>query len=830
MDESTSNGTKKEFKGTLAHMLLSKKYWFIHFWIVSVISIMGLVYMGGATYMGAPPVPDFKNANGELVISEADIMKGQEIFHLRGLMNYGSFWGDGAERGPDFTAEALHAITVSMKGYYANQIKPGSVTQDDRLREWRFDISDYDKGAIEAKIAKELHVNNFDEETNTVVLSDAQAFSFEYINWYYTQMFTNADHPEAFHPLNYITDEQQLKELSAFFFWGAWTSAADRPGDDFSYTSNWPYDPAAGNTPPSDLMMWSFLSIGVLLAGIMIVLYVYGQMRELPGSPFTLNATGKILTTPDLEAGYVRPTQKSTYKFFAVAILAFGLQVLAGILGAMDFANPFAHELAGVLPFNILRSYHTLLQIYWFFLMWVGYTIFFLPRLSKVPKGQGTLINILFTICVIVGLGGVFGVYLGQAGYITGWVAYWFGSQGWEFMELGRFWQMLLLGGFTLWIFIIYRGVKPWITKKTFWSVPAWLLWGSGIMVFFLFFGLFATIDQNWAIADFWRWMVVHMWVEVTFEVFTTVIVGYILVQMGLVSRAMAEKVIYLAVILFLITATIGVAHNFYWIAKPEGVIAMGSVFSTLQILPLLLLTLDAWQMRKEGHGAFRNLANGTQNHVMDGVWLFILAVNFWNIFGAGVLGSLINLPIVNYFEHATYLTGNHAHAAMFGVKGNIALAGMLFVLQHLVKPEFWNPKLIKLSFWSLNLGIVFMMFFDLFPAGLYQFSIVLEDGLWLARAQETITGSVFQTLTYFRSIGGLVFVVGVVSLIWFVISRGTKLRDETGRTIQTENWNDLDNDWTDEERAVTAGIEDEVKELNTFEQALINHNKKKEQ
>jgi nitric oxide reductase subunit B len=214
----------------------------------------------------------------------------------------------------------------------------------------------------------------------------------------------------------------------------------------------------------------------------------------------------------------------------------------------------------------------------------------------------------------------------------------------------------------------------------------------------------------------------------------------------------------------------------------------------------------------------------------MDGVWLFILAVNFWNIFGAGVLGSLINLPIVNYFEHATYLTGNHAHAAMFGVKGNIALAGMLFVLQHLVKPEFWNPKLIKLSFWSLNLGIVFMMFFDLFPAGLYQFSIVLEDGLWLARAQETITGSVFQTLTYFRSIGGLVFVVGVVSLIWFVISRGTKLRDETGRTIQTENWNDLDNDWTDEERAVAEGIEEEVKELSAFEQALIKHNKKEEQ
>jgi nitric oxide reductase subunit B len=286
------------------------------------------------------------------------------------------------------------------------------------------------------------------------------------------------------------------------------------------------------------------------------------------------------------------------------------------------------------------------------------------------------------------------------------------------------------------------------------------------------------------------------MWVEVTFEVFTTVIVGFILVQIGLVSKVMAERAIYLAVILFLVTASIGVAHNFYWIAKPTSVIALGSVFSTLQILPLLLLTLDAWRMKKEGKGAYINQADGKQIFIMEGVWSFILAVNFWNIFGAGVLGSLINLPIVNYFEHATYLTGNHAHGAMFGVKGNIALAGALFCCQHLFNTESWNPKLIKSVFWSLNIGVALMMFLDLFPAGLYQLSIVLEDGLWLARAQETITGTVFQTLTFFRSIGGTIFAVGVVSLIWFVLSRGFKLKPETGKEGDIVDWSTIDNDW----------------------------------
>ena len=782
-----------EFKNSISALLLNKKYWFMHFWVVSIISVAGLVFMGEATYSGAPPIPDFKSADGEMIISAEEIMAGQETFHLRGLMNYGSFWGDGAERGPDYTAESLHAMTVAMKAYYAEQIKQGSVTQHDRLNQWQFDISDYDKGAIELQIQKELHNNTFDESSNVTTLNAAQIYGIQYLITYYNRTFTDETFPEAFHPINYISDVQQLKELTAFFYWGSWVASADRPGNNYSYTSNWPYDPAAGNTPPTSLMMWSFISIFVLLIGIMAVLYIYGQMRSMPSSPFSMKSSKQLLTTPDLEKGYVRPTQRATYKFFALAIVLFGVQVLSGILAAMDFASPFAHSIAGVLPFNILRSYHTLLQIFWFFMCWVGYTIFFLPRLADIPKYQELLINILFAICVVVGFGGVVGIYLGQSGILTGTAAYWFGSQGWEFMELGRFFQMLLLAGFALWILIIYRGVKPWITIKTFWSVPAWLLWGSGIMVFFLFFGLFATIDSNWAIADFWRWMVVHMWVEVTFEVFTTVIVGFILVQMGLVTRAMAEKVIYLAVILFLITATIGVAHNFYWIAKPTSVIALGSVFSTLQILPLLLLTLDAWQMKKEGKGAYIKHANNDQKFIMDGVWLFILAVNFWNIFGAGVLGSLINLPIVNYFEHATYLTGNHAHAAMFGVKGNVALAGVLFCCQHLFHAESWNPRIIKVAFWSLNIGVALMMFLDLFPVGLYQLFIVLEDGFWLARAQETVTGNVFQTLTYFRSIGGLVFVVGVLALIWFILTRAFKLKPEIDAQTQS-----AENDWAE--------------------------------
>jgi len=764
----------------LAQILHDKNTWWVHFLIVAAICVAGLLYLGTETYSGDPPLADYVDASGEVVISREDIKDGQEVFHLRGLMGYGSFWGDGAERGPDFTADALHRMAMAMRSFY-KEAAPDSPTA-------------YENDAIHARVVREIKANTWDEEADQIVLNEAQIQAFDVLEEHYTRMFTDPGYEEAFDPAGYISDPEDLRNLTAFFYWGAWVAGAERPGQEYSYTHNWPYDVAAGNVATTETLLWSVISIFGLFAGILVVLYIYGQFKE-EGDPFTGNGTA--LTTNDLETGRVRATQRACYKFFIFAIVLFGLQVLAGVLAAQDFVRPFGVKLGSIIPFTVLRSYHTLFQIYWFFMAWVGYTIFFLPRISKVPNGQLALINLLFGISIFTGIGALVGIYLGQTGMITGSLAYYFGGQGWEFLELGRFFQYTLLGSFALWIFIIYRAVRPWLTRKNIWSVPSWLLYGSGIMVAFLFFGLMISPEQSFAVSDYWRWMVVHMWVEVTFEVFTTVIVGYMLVQMGLISRMMCERVIFLAVMMFLITATLGISHNFYWIAKPTGIIAVGGVFSTLQVLPLLLITLDAWRMRSELGNAESHYNAGRQAFVMSGVWLFILAVNFWNIFGAGLFGSLINLPIVNYYEHATYLTGNHAHAAMFGVKGNVALAGMLFCAQHLLPKGAWSEKLVKTSFWSLQIGLGLMMALDLFPVGLYQLMIVFQEGLWYARSHEILGGSVWQTLTYLRSIGGTLFIVGgVLPLIWFFLSRAGQLKAETPELEHEGEWTVYEKDW----------------------------------
>ncbi|MCW5829012.1 MAG: cbb3-type cytochrome c oxidase subunit I [Deltaproteobacteria bacterium] len=786
---------------TFAKWLLDKKTWWLHFAVVAGISIVGLVALGSWTYEGAPPIANFVSPAGETVIPAERVDRGKEIFHLRGLMSWGSFWGDGAERGPDFTADALHRTVLAMRTYYEDEIS--------RERE----LTGADRNAIRMRVQQEIHENGYSPEEDLIRINDAQVFALRELEKHYTRMFTDSSYSEAFTFPNYISSPDDLQALTAFFFWGGWVSGADRPGENFSYTHNWPYDPDAGNHPTMPTVLWSFVSILALFLGIMLVLYIYGQMKELPGDPFN-GANGGTLTTVELEKGhdFVRPTQRSTYKFFAFAMLLFLVQVLAGILSAEDFLEGgpgmTVVSLFGLsIPFNVVRSWHTLLQIYWFFMCWVGYTIFFLPKLAPVPKGQRFLIELLFALCVTVGAGAFFGIYAGQMGLMNDTLAYWFGSQGWEFMELGRFWHILMLVSFVLWIVIIFRGVRPWISKQNLWSVPAWLFYGSAIMVLFLFFGLGATARTNFAISDYWRWMTVHMWVEVTFEVFTTCIVGYMLVQMGLINRAMAERVIFLAVMMFLVTATVGISHNFYWIGKPTGIIALGSVFSTLQVLPLLLITLDAWRMRNEIVRAGANHAGGRQKFVMEGVWRFILAVNFWNIIGAGVFGSLINLPIINYYEHSTYLTGNHAHAAMFGVKGNVALAGMLFCCQHLFPRASWNEKLINRSFWSLQLGIVLMMTLNLFPIGLYQLAAVVEHGLWYARTNDFVTGMVWQTLAHLRKIGGTLFLFGgVIPMVWFVLSRAGRLVREVD--VGADERAVYDKEWAAHEDEILRAIE----------------------
>ncbi|MCF1750830.1 nitric-oxide reductase large subunit [Mariniradius sediminis] len=748
---------------TFLHYLMKPKNWWVPIGIIFLVSIIGLGFIAYQTYEEAPPIPDFVDENGNKVMSEAEILKGQEVFHRYALMEYGSMFGDGALRGPDFTAQALNVHAKAMKEYYIKNLPNYQGLQE------------LGEAAVTGKVQQEIKANTYQPSDNSAVLNSAQIAGVRAVEDFYVRVFTDAGFGEAFNPTGYIQNEEEIRNLARFFYWGAWVCSVQRPGEKYSYTHNWPYDPEAGNVPTPSTMIWSIVGLLGLVLGLGIVMYYYGQFEQLNQEYYSKGAS-EMVTEEKLHAFTPSPTQRATFKFFYVAILLFLVQVLAGVLTVHDFVGFtkfFGVDLQEAIPVTISRSWHVQLSLYWISACWVGISFFVLPLLAKKePKGQLLLINLLFGIFFVMVAGSFVGIFLGPKGML-GSYSRWLGHQGWEFVELGRLYQYFLLAIFALWALIVYRGVKNTFRPGMPWALPNWLVYSIVCILILLMSGFVARPETNFVIADFWRWMVVHMWVEAFFEVFTTIIVGYMMVMMGLVNRQAVVKVVYLAALLFLGSGLLGISHNFYWNAKPVGTLALGSVFSTLQVVPLILLTLEAWKMQKMPH-LLEDKSNGrgrSSLFAMPGVFLYILGVTFWNFFGAGVFGLIINLPIANYYEHGTYLTVNHGHAALMGVYGNLSIAALLFCLRYLIQPEAWNHQLIKASFWSINLGLLLMVVLDLFPAGIHQLVTVMEEGYWYARSQEFIQGTEFQSMTWLRIVGGSIFCVGgLFPLTWFVL------------------------------------------------------------
>lgn len=766
-----SNNNGNEYKSKSINYWMNTKNWWQPLLFILIISVAGVGMIGYQTYFDAPPMTGFQSPSGETIVNEQDIIRGQEVFHKYALMEYGSFFGDGAQRGPDFTAEALHMATTYMIEYRMEDFK------EEKGRE----ADDMESKIIIDNIKSEWKENRYNESTNLVSLSAAQLFAFEKLQDYYVDVFISNNPEGSFPPKNYITNVQEVKDLATFFFWGAWVCVTERPGSNFSYTHNWPFDPLAGNTPTSPVILWSVIGLLGFVLACGIVLYFIGQYNQLPNK-FFKPSQKDLLTTEKVNRYKPSATQKATYKFFAVAIVLFFVQVVSGIITINEFVNflgVFGIDPTGAFPITISRSWHLMLALYWISTCWIASSIFILPILSKVEiKGQLLLINTLFVMLFILVAGSLTGMVLGPKGYFGDWW-YLLGHQGWEYVDFGRIYQGLLMAIFMLWGIIVYRGVKPALIKGKPWNLPNWIMYSViGIPLLFIS-GFVATPETNFVIADFWRWMVIHMWVEAFFEVFITVIVSYLMVLMGLVSRQAAIRVVFFATLLFLGTGLLGISHNFYWNAKPVATMALGSVFSTLQFVPLILLTVEAWRFKNMPRLAVNGIEKKElPNFGFPEVFMFLIAVNFWNFFGAGVLGIIINLPIMNYFEHGSYLTVNHAHAALMGVYGNISLAAMVFAGRMIIKPERWHAGLMSFAFWSINGGLMLMVILDLFPAGIIQFKSIVDNGLWFARSEAFIGSGVFKSLTWLRGIGASVFFFGgVIPLTYFFVSRLTSLK-----------------------------------------------------
>lgn len=699
------------------------------------------------SYQNAPPIPEkVLDPSGQVVFTGQDVIEGQQVFLKYALMENGTVWGHGAYLGPDYSAQYLHTL-----GLAANRLLAKETFQRD------FDkLSADEKDVVSAESTVLLKENRYDPKKDTLLFTAAEAISFrdQVGLWgdYFSDTVANAGLKKK-----YISDPGELRALTAFFAWTAWVSIANRPGADFSYTNNFPYEPMLGNKPTSAAVLWSGLSLITLLAGTAIVLFSFGKFNYLGWK-----GTGEHIH-PHMLPGVASATQRATIKYFVVVALLFLVQVMLGGATAHFRADPgsfYGFDLSAIFPSTILRTWHLQSAIFWIATAFVAGGLLLAQALGEgEPKGQTMGIHALFWALVVVVAGSFLGELLG-INQMLGALWFWFGHQGWEYLELGRFWQVLLAIGLIGWVVMLLRAVRPALQDPERREVTSlFLLAALAIPVFYLpafFFGS----TTNFTVADNWRFWIIHLWVEGFFELFVTVMVSVIFFRMGLVSRLTATRVIYLDAILFLGSGIVGTGHHWYWTGQTNLNMALSALFSAMEVVPLTLLTLDAWDFVKLTRSECATCGKRVD---IPHRWafFFLMAVGFWNFVGAGIFGFLINLPIVSYFEVGTILTPNHGHAALMGVFGMEAMALMVLAFRQVLDDEQWKKpeKFVKISFWGLNVGLALMLAGSLFPGGVMQLYDVLQNGYWHARGLDYLNQDVVRMIEWARMPGDVVFI-----------------------------------------------------------------------
>ncbi len=728
-----------------------------HKWIAILCFVVAMVILlGGGVYMkkDLPPYPGkVVDSSGKLLFEKANIIEGQNTYQRFGLMDQGAVWGHGSQRGPEFSAASLKLIADATGEFFARQDYQKSYESLGKLQ----------KGLVDVKIAHELKPNRYDAKTDTLTLSAAQMEGLKRVQQHWDEVFSKGQIRFGFLP-DTIKDPTQRQELSRFFFWTAWVASTARPGQDYSYTNNWPPDNRVGNVASTDTYIYSVAGILSLL--LVLGLFVYWIHRdhiwygEAKGVPLAEKLLDMPLTASQLVAA----------KFFLVVILLFLVQTAFGGLLAHYTLHPgdfYLPIIAKFIPYTWAKTWHLQLMVFWIATTWLASAIYLAPIIGgKEPPKQGLLVQILFVAVLIVAVGSLTGEVLGIKGMLGDWW-FWLGHQGWEFLELGRIWQILLFGGLIFWLLIVYRAVGRHLAEhKDEFSALIWFYVFSAVLVVAFFgFGLFYGKGSHLTMADYWRWFVVHLWVESIFEFFGIAVIALLMVAMGLASAKSALKVAYFTAAITFLSGIVGTAHHYYWYGGASFWIGWGAIFSSMEPVPLITLVV-------RGLMEYRDIKKQGKDFSYKWPMYFLVAASFWNFLGAGVFGFLINLPIINFYEHGTYLTMHHGHTAMFGTYGMLSVALLLFSWRGMVNKAHWNDNLLKISFWGLNGGLFLMAFTTLLPVGVLQAWIAFKDGLWAARSAEFFEMGMVTTLGNLRIIPDTIIIVfGVLPIAYFLFT-----------------------------------------------------------
>jgi len=727
-------------------------------WLVTAIItfLFGFTVMGYLAYRNnneGPPVPrEVHAADGSVLFTGDDVIGGQQLFQKYGLMQYGTIFGHGAYLGPDFTAQYLRLGGEKGVVWYSGQGLSAAEAQ--------------------YRVRTEAKRNNYEPASGILTYSPAQSRAYAEMLPYYRAWFGPLDTQRGLQR-PYLQDPEEVRKLTSYFSWAAWASAAQRPTTNHSYTNNWPPDELAGNRPTPDIVVWSVLSLVALLCGTGLILFIFGRYETLGWHAADDYASAKIEAPEKVR---LTPSQRTVAWYFLVVAGLFLLQGLLGGVNAHYHVEPagfYGFSLANFLPYNLSRMWHVQLALFFVASSFLAMGIFLTPMIAgKEPPHQDKLALILLGALVVVVVGSLTGEALSLQGKLaTAGPWFYLGSQGWEYLDLGRLWQILLTVGMLIWLVILVRGMADRLKGEHPGNMP-WLFIYSAISIpLFYAAGMFYGTTAHFNQVEFWRFWVVHLWVEDFLELFTTIMVAYVFMLLGVVRVRVATTIVYLDIILYSVGGVLGTMHHLYFSGQPAVHMAFGAFFSAMEVIPLLLLTYEAWKFMRLGAPAGTSMLSTTADFFPH-KWavMFLIAVGFWNFLGAGVFGFLINLPIVSYYEIGTQWTANHGHGALMGVYGMLSLGFFMFVARYFLPLDRASDRAMAIAFWCTNIGLACMLFINLFPVGLLQLTQILSTSYWQGREPDFYMLPLVRIFEWLRFPGDALFIVGILPVVYLAV------------------------------------------------------------
>ena len=436
---------------------------------------------------------------------------------------------------------------------------------------------------------------------------------------------------------------------------------------------------------------------------------------------------------------------KVAYAFFATCMLLLSLQIIYGFI--MGFAHMGFDGLHEWIPFNAARATHTNLLVVWLLAGFMGSAYYIIPEEADNELWSMPLAWVQWASLVVVGVVAVIGFHLN----------WW---EGRKFLEIPRPLDYLVV--VNVLAFLLNIGMT--IAKGKRYTTTALTLLAGLTAAALLYLPGMITFDSQ-VYDSYFRWWVVHLWVEGVWELIMGAILSYLLIKLSGVDREVVEKWLYVIVGLTFLSGILGTGHHYYWIGAPEYWLAVGGFFSALEPLAFLGMALYVVTMARRGGRRHEN--------TMALYWS--VGCGIMSFVGAGFLGFAHTLPQVNIWTHGTLVTAMHGHMAFWGAYAMLIFAMMSYALPEITGRKLYKSWVSEWAFWLSNIGMVCMT--GAFAvAGITQVYLERRVGMDFLEVQEAVQVHFFGLV-----MAACLFTAGIGLFLWHFIRHGKPLPEAAG-------------------------------------------------